>query len=447
MTRFDVFDLLLHAPRAICGNVGEPDRAVDVGVRGGRITAVEPFGALTDPAGRGLDVELTLSPGLVLLPGLVDPHVHVGEPGHADWEGFTAATRGAAAGGITTLVDMPLDSVPVTTTVAALAAKRAAAHNKCLVNVEFWGGVVPTNLDSLPDLLAAGVRGFKCFLADSGSAELPPLDARQLALAMTATAALDTPLLVHAESAADLARAPVASGRDYRSFLASRPERAELSAVQLVIDTARRTGARVHVVHLSSAAALPLLAAARRGGVAVTVETCPHYLTLAAEDVGDGATEYAACPPIRSRANADALWAGLADGEIDLVASDHSPCAAELKHLDSGDFGLAWGGISSLQWSLPIMWTAAQQRGFTLNHLVQWMSRRPADLIGLPAKGRIAVGADADLVAFDPNATTIADPTRWEHRQHITPYAGRRLSGAIIRTWVAGRSVWPPESS
>jgi allantoinase len=432
-----VFDLILRASRAICAGAEIP---VDVGIRGGRITAVGPLGSLN--AASSL---VNLPDHLVLMPGLVDSHVHIGEPGHADWEGFSAATRGAAAGGVTTLVDMPLDSVPVTTSADALAVKREAAQGKCLVNVEFWGGVVPGNLDSLAELHAAGVRGFKCFLAESGSPDFAPLSAGELHAAMVTTAELGVPLLIHAESSLDLARSPVASGRSYQSFLASRPDVVELTAVHLVVATARRTGARAHVVHLSSAAALPILAQARADGVAVSAETCPHYLTLAAEDIADGATEFAACPPIRGRDNAERLWQGLVGGEIDLVASDHSPCAPELKHQDSGDFGRAWGGISSLQWSLPIMWSAARRRGIGLPELTRWMSFAPAALAGLPGKGRITVGADADLVAFDPVSSTLADPATWQHRHPLTPYAGRQLTGAVVRTWVGGRSVWPPD--
>jgi allantoinase len=378
----------------------------------------------------------------VLLPGLVDSHVHVNEPGHATWEGFASATRAAAAGGITTLVDMPLDSVPATVDPAALEAKRAAAAGRSFVDVGFWGGVVPGSLAELPALRAAGVLGFKCFLADSGSADFPPLTQAQLVRALEVLRDLDDAvLLVHAESERELAAAAPARGRRYADFLASRPPQAETAAVAAVIDAARATGARAHIVHLSAVQALPLLSAARREGVRVTAETCPHYLTLAAEDIPDGATEYACCPPVREAANQDGLWKALAAGTVDLVVSDHSPCAAELKHLDTGDFAAAWGGISSLQLSLPLVWTQARLRGVGLPDVARWMSRRPARLAGLPAKGRIAPGFDADLCAFAPDQTFTVRPQALHHRQPVTPYAGRTLHGVVRRTWLRGREV------
>ncbi|MDX6315570.1 MAG: allantoinase, partial [Streptomyces sp.] len=347
----------------------------------------------------------------------------------------------AAAGGITTLVDMPLDSVPVTVDPAALAAKRAAATGQCFVDVGFWGGVVPGGTAHLPALREAGVLGFKCFLSDSGSPDFPPLSRRQLLETLRVLRELDAVLLVHAESERELSAAPPARGRRYADFLASRPPQAELAAVAAVLDAARATGARVHIVHLSTARALPLIAAARREGVAVTAETCPHYLTLAAELVPDGATEYACCPPVREAANQDGLWAGLADGTLDLVVSDHSPCAAELKHLDTGDFGAAWGGISSLQLALPLVWTQARRRGFRLPDVATWMASRPARLAGLPAKGRIAPGYDADLCAFAPDDTFTVRPETLHHRQPVTPYTGRTLHGVVRQTWLRGREV------
>ncbi len=350
--------------------------------------------------------------------------------------GFASATRAAAAGGVTTLIDMPLNSVPPTVTVAALRTKQAAAAGRIAVDVGFWGGAVPDNAGALADLYAAGVFGFKCFLIDSGVPEFPPLDDAGLDLALRTVPAL---FLVHAEDPGGIG--PAAPSRRYEDFLASRPDAAEVRAIERVLAAARATGARVHILHLSSARALPVLAAARADGVAVTVETCPHYLTLAAEAVPDGATAAKCCPPIRDRANREALWRGLADGVIDIVVSDHSPCPAELKRPDTGDFAAAWGGIASLQLGLPLVWTAARARGFALADVLRWMAARPAELAGVAGKGRIAPGYDADLVAFAPDEEFTVDPAALHHRHPVTPYAGQRLTGVVRRTWLRGEPV------
>jgi allantoinase len=427
---------VLHAERAVLP-IGE--RAVTVTVAGGVITDV-----------RALDRAVTGGPGatvvdlgddVVLLPGLVDTHVHVNEPGRTAWEGFASATRAAAAGGVTTLVDMPLNSLPPTLDPESLAVKRAAAEGQCVVDVGFWGGAVPGNLGRLRSLLDAGVMGVKCFLPDSGVEEFPALSAEQLVSAAEEVAAADGLLLVHAEDPAVLAGAPAAGGPSYDRYLDSRPAAAEDRAIATVLDAARRTGARVHVVHLSSASALPAIAAAKADGVPVTVETCPHYLVLRAEDVADGATPFKCCPPVRGAANREALWAGLADGTIDLVVSDHSPCTPDLKHLDTGDFGTAWGGIASLQLGLPLVWTEARRRGHGLADVVRWMSEVPAALVGLRTKGGIRPGAAGDLVAFDPDAGLLVDPARLQHRNPVTPYAGARLTGVVRTTWLAGAAI------
>ncbi|HYZ55069.1 MAG TPA: allantoinase AllB [Streptosporangiaceae bacterium] len=426
-------DLIIHAPRAVTPQGEVPASVV---VRDGRISRVAEIGH-QEPASEVIE----LGPDEVLLPGLVDSHVHVNEPGHADWEGFTAATRAAAAGGITTLIDMPLDSVPLTTDTAALAAKRAAAAGQCFVDVGFWGGAVPGNLDRLPALHRAGVLGFKCFLADSGSPDFPLLPPAALRQALGVLRDLDAVLLVHAESEAELAAAPRPAGRSYAAFLASRPPRSEEAAVAAVLDAARETGGRVHIVHVSSASALPMIAAARRDGVQVTAETCPHYLALAAEDIPDGATEYACCPPVRDAANRELLWQALADGTLDLVVSDHSPCPPQLKHLHTGDFAAAWGGISSLQISLPVVWTQARQRGLGLADIACWMSEGPARLADLPGKGRIAAGYDADLCAFAPEEEFTVMPEALHHKHPLTPYAGHTLHGVVRRTWLRGHEA------
>ena len=420
-------DLVLRAQRVLL----EGDlRPAAVAVADGLVADVGPLDA---EYGAALDVEV--SDGAVLLPGFVDSHVHVNEPG-TDWEGFATATAAAAAVGITTLVDMPLDSEPVTTTVAALRAKQATAQGNCRVDVAFWAGVVPEHLDELGALADAGVAGFKCFLADSGNPNFGHLTPIQFRTAMARIAELGSVLLVHAESNHVIAASPRPCGRGYASFLDSRPDAAEEDAVALVLDTAAETGARAHVVHVSSARVLPLLAEAKRSGTPVTAETCPHYLTFAADMVPDGATEFAACPPIRDAANRDLLWAALLDGTVDMIVSDHSPCAPELKA--AGDFGRAFGGVSSLQLGPRVVWTQAAQRGFGLAELSRWMSQRPAALAGLGDRGRIAVGLRAGLCVFDRDATEVVDAQALRHRHPVSPYDGVAVRGSVSQTWVAG---------
>lgn len=375
----------------------------------------------------------------VLLPGLVDTHVHINEPGRTHWEGFATATRAAAAGGVTTVIDMPLNSLPPTTDVAALEAKRQAAAGQCAVDVGFWGGAVPANPTARPALHAAGVFGFKCFTVDSGVPEFPPLDDAGLAAAIRQSAELGSLLVVHAEAAACIAPAP--AGPDYPAFLRSRPAVAETTAIARVIELARRTGARVHVLHLSSADAAPLIAAAQADGAAITAETCPHYLALAAEQVSAGATQYKCCPPIRDLANQDRLWAALGAGVIGCVVSDHSPCPPGLKGLDAGDFGAAWGGISSVQLGLPVVWTKARERGHDLADVARWMAAGPARLAGLDRKGVIAPGHDADLTAFAPDERFVVTPGQLLTRHRLTPYSGSELSGVVRRTWLRGAVV------
>jgi len=421
--------LVVRARRVVLPD-GERPAAVHTG--SGRITAVTAF---EDVPGNAV----TLAEDEVLLPGLVDSHVHVNEPGRTEWEGFASATRAAAAGGITTIVDMPLNSIPPTTSVEALHVKRVAAKGQVSVDVAFWGGAVPGNAGQFRPMLEAGVVGFKCFLLDSGVPEFPPLDDAGLRSALADLASVDGLLIAHAEDADVIAAAPRPAGPVYAGFLASRPGTAEQSAIGRLVAAARDTGARVHVVHLADGDALPLLREARAEGMRIPVETCPHYLPFAAEEVPDGATAFKCCPPIREAAHREALWAALVDGDIDLVVSDHSPCTPELKRLDDGDFGQAWGGIASVQVSLPVVWTGARARGIGLDQVVRWMAEGPARLAGLPGKGAIAVGRDADLVAFAPDA-------RWRvgelhHRNPVTPYADRELVGAVRRTWLRGRPL------
>ncbi|MFZ3417645.1 allantoinase AllB [Arthrobacter sp. 3Tela_A] len=427
------YDLVIRGERILAA---AGSGAWEVGVRGGVIAAVVPFGTGLTGA-RSID----LAPDEVLIPGLVDTHVHVNEPGRTEWEGFATATRAAAAGGVTTLIDMPLNSIPATVSVEALEVKRAAAAGQVFVDVGFWGGAVPGNTAGLRPLHNAGVFGFKCFLVHSGVDEFPHLEPEEMEKDLTEIASFDSLLIVHAEDPQVIAGAPQSSGSRYDGFLASRPPAAENRAVARVIDAARRSGGRAHILHLSSAEALPLIAAAKQEGIQVTAETCPHYLTLVAEEVPDGATAFKCCPPIRDAANREQLWQGLSDGTIDFIVSDHSPSTPGLKDLEHGDFSVAWGGVSSLQLGLPVIWTEARRRGVPLERLVEWMSRRPADLAGLERKGRLAAGADADFVVFAPGDSFVVDPVRLLHRNPVTPYAGKELTGVVRRTFLRGAEV------
>lgn len=385
----------------------------------------------------------------VLMPGLVDTHVHVNEPGRTEWEGFQTATRAAAAGGVTTIVEMPLNSIPPTTTLEHFQTKLAAAEGQCAVDVGFWGGVVPGNVKELSRLSEAGVLGFKCFLIHSGVDEFPNVTETDLREAMPELARLGAVLIVHAEvpeaidKALEESSGNQADPRKYATFLKSRPRAAENEAVALMIRLSRETGARVHIVHHSSADALPALRQARAEGLALSVETCPHYLSFAAEDIPDGATEFKCCPPVRERENCEQLWGALDEGLIEMVVSDHSPCPPGMKSLDRGDFLEAWGGISSLQLRLPVMWTLAKERGYSINHLAEWLCRAPARLVRLDKrKGAIAEGFDADLVIWNPHSTFRVEPTMLHHRHKLTPYAGQTLSGAVEKTFLRGEQIY-----
>ena len=428
------YDLVVRSRRAV---LPDGTRPAAVAVSGPSVAAVTGYGETLDSA---RDVDLG---DLALLPGLVDTHVHVNEPGRTEWEGFATATRAAAAGGVTTICDMPLNSLPPTVSVAALTEKRAAAAGQCWVDVAFWGGAVPGNINALADLHQAGVIGFKCFLIDSGVPEFPPLEVAELRSVLGSLAALGARLIVHAEDAAEITPA---SGADFGSFVASRPPAAERRAIEKVISAAAATGGRAHIVHLSAAECVAMIAGAKAAGIQLTAETCPHYLYFTAEQVPDGATEFKCCPPIRDSANREALWRGLEAGVIDCVVSDHSPCTPELKAAPGGDFGEAWGGIASLQLGLSAVWTAARRRGRTLEDMVRWMAAAPATLASLPAKGRLAAGCDADLVAFDPDESFVVEPGRLLHRNPLTPYAGRTLTGRVRQTWLRGTALLDPAS-
>lgn len=432
-------ELIIRSRRVVTPETTVP---ASVHIRGGVIAALGEW-----EAGIPAQTPLVDAGDAVLMPGLVDAHVHVNEPGRTDWEGFTTATRAAAAGGVTTLVDMPLNSIPPTTTTDGFAQKLAAARGKCRIDVAFWGGVIPGNTPELKPLLDAGVRGFKCFLVHSGVDEFPNVDETNLLEAMPELARLNSVLLVHAEIPEPIENAAAelkdANAQDYQTFLKSRPRASENEAVELMIRLCRETGARIHIVHHSSSDVLPLLKAAKAEGLPLTVETCPHYLTFAAEEIPDGATHFKCCPPVRERENREKLWAALADGTIDMIVSDHSPCTPNLKLLETGDFLEAWGGIAALQFSLPAIWTQLQKRGFGLRELSKWMSAAPAKLAGLnERKAKIAVGYDADIVIFQPEKEFKVVPEIIEFKNKLTPYAGMNLRGVVEATFVRGTKVY-----
>ena len=462
----------------------EGERAAALHIAGGVIDRIEDYDS-DDPTGAAV----FNVPDLVISPGLVDTHVHINEPGRTGWEGFDTATRAAAAGGVTTLVDMPLNSIPATIGVDALRAKINAARAQCHVDVGFWGGVVPGNAPELDALIDAGVRGFKCFLVPSGVDEFPEVTEQDLRQALPILARRDVPLLVHAEVPSGITQP---THPTYQAYLRSRPAGAELDAIRLMIRLAEEFRARVHIVHVSSAEGVEAIAGARAAWVPITAETCPHYLTFAAGEIGDGATEFKCAPPIREAAHRDALWDGLASGALDLVATDHSPAPPALK--TPGDFSRAWGGIASLELSLPVVWTAymaavargaassLKRRGLdrtpaqaerrtavrsvpgapvhasgataatrlwadvqsaALVDVARWMSAAPAALAGLSErKGRIAEGLDADLVVWNPDQEFAVDPDRLQQRHKLTPYAGRSLFGTVLTTFVRGERVW-----
>ena len=387
----------------------------------------------------------------LVMAGLVDSHVHINEPGRTEWEGFATATRAAAAGGVTTLVDMPLNSIPATTTVAGLREKLAAALGQCHVDVGFWGGVVPGNTGELAALSAAGVVGFKCFLIHSGVDEFPNVTEDDLRAALPELRRLDALLIVHAEVPGPISRTGIPASPSsgevaataYTTFLASRPRAAEDEAVALMIKLSREFGVRVHIVHHSSADSLALLRDAKTSGLKITAETCPHYLTFAAEEIPDGATEFKCCPPIRERENREQLWAAVGERTIDLIVSDHSPCPPEMKLPERGDFLQAWGGISSLQLRLPVVWTESKRRGLSLEDMARWLCSAPAKLVGLESrKGSIAVGYDADIVIWNPAKQFRVEAVALHHRHKLTPYQGRVLDGVVEKTFLRGRKIY-----
>jgi allantoinase len=376
----------------------------------------------------------------VVMPGLVDTHVHINSPGRTEWEGFATATRAAAAGGVTTLVDMPLNSIPATTSLEGFKTKLEDARGNCFVDVAFWGGVVPGNTAELAPMFDAGVVGFKCFLAPSGVDEFEHVTEYDLREAMPELSRLGAMLIVHAE----LPGLMQATDRtDYEGFLQSRPRAAEDEAIELMIGLSREFNTRVHIVHLSSSGALPLLRRAQDEGVKISAETCPHYLHFAAETIPAQATEFKCCPPIRERENREKLWQGLAEGTIEMIVSDHSPCPASMKVRESGDFMAAWGGIASLQLRLPVVWTEIQRRDFSLRELTNWLCTNTARQVSLDMrKGSIAVGCDADIVIWNPHRKLTVNANQLEHRHKLTPYHGESLQGVVEKTFLRGRKIY-----
>ena len=434
-------DLVIRGRRVITENAVGP---ASVHISLGRIIAIAGFDEVPS------DSEIVeADEDSIVMPGLVDTHVHVNEPGRTDWEGFETATRAAAAGGVTTIVDMPLNSIPSTTTFDALKSKLESTRGQLHVDVGFWGGVVPGNTSELANLWNAGVVGFKCFLVHSGVDEFPNVSECDLRGAMPELARLGATLIVHAElpglieAGCGPSSTDNAGSRSYETFLRSRPREAENEAVELMIRLSRETGCTVHIVHHSSADALVMLRQAKMSDARITAETCPHYLHFAAEDIPAGATEFKCCPPIRERENREQLWEALRGGIIDMVVSDHSPCPPEMKLPEQGDFMKAWGGISSLQLRLAVIWTEAMARGFMINQLAEWLCAAPARLVSLEErKGTIAIGRDADIVIWNPMKAFRVEPGMIHHRHKLTPYAGLRLHGVVEKTFLRGQIVY-----
>jgi allantoinase len=435
----DNADLVVRCSRVL---TPEGERRASIHIREGIIARVSAF----EDIPKGWPVYE--AGDSAVMPGIVDTHVHINEPGRTDWEGFSSATRAAAAGGVTTLIEMPLNSIPATTTAAAYREKLAATTGKLWVDVGFWGGVVPGNDRELGPLWDAGVFGFKCFLVPSGVPEFAHVAESDLRAALPKLTDLGAPLLAHAELPGPIEAAlqhlpPGDPPHKYATWLASRPRESEDQAISLLLRLSRESHEHVHIVHLASSNSVGALSAAKSAATNVTVETCPHYLTFTSEEIADGTTEFKCAPPIRERENREKLWAALGDGTIDLIASDHSPCLPEMKLREAGDFLRAWGGIASLQVSLPVVWTEARSRGYALTHIMRWMCEGPARLAGLEKrKGAIAVGCDADLVIFNPDAKFRVEPQRLHHRHKLTPYAGRELAGVVAATFVRGQKVF-----
>ena len=427
-----MFDRVLRSKTVVTPNSTSP---AAIAIKNGIIEGIFPFDEV-------LETKEDLTLNEALLPGVVDTHVHINEPGRTEWEGFTTATNAAAAGGVTTVIDMPLNSIPPTVSVDALKTKQAAAKDKCRIDVGFWGGAIPGNLSHLIPLQNSGVFGFKSFLLHSGVDEFPAISLPELKEAMNTLAPVDGLLIIHAEDDSTISNSPSPNSKNYEDFLNSRPRSAENIAIANVINLAQETGARVHILHLSSAEALDMIVKAKAAGIKISAETCPHYLSLSAEEVSEGLTQYKCCPPIREQENQDKLWEGVLSGVIDFIASDHSPCTPDLKVPELGDFQKAWGGISSLELGLSIIWTAGARYNITLSDLAQWLSTKPAQFAGVSGKGSISVGNDADIIAFDPEHVREIDAAKLHHRNPVSPYNGKHLRGYVTHTWLRGTLIY-----
>lgn len=425
-------DLIIRGQTVVSADAIGP---ASIHVCGEKIVAVRPFEDVSQ------NCEIVEADGdSIVMPGLIDTHVHINSPGRTEWEGFRTATRAAAAGGVTTLIDMPLNSIPPTTTLSGFKTKLETAKNDCFVDVGFWGGVVPGNTSELAPMFAAGVVGFKCFLVPSGVDEFEHVTEDDLRVAMPELTRLGAMLIVHAELPGPM---NATDDTDYQAFLRSRPRSMEDEAIELMIRLSREFGTRVHIVHLSSSGALPMLREAQAAGVKITAETCPHYLHFAAETIPERATEFKCCPPIREGENREKLWQGLADGTIDMVVSDHSPCPASMKLRDTGDFMAAWGGIGSLQLRLPVTWTEARRRGFSLRDLTDWLCTNPARQVSLDSrKGTIAAGCDADVIIWNATQSFRVDAEELQHRHKLTPYQGEILNGVVEKTFLRGKKIY-----
>ena len=427
-----MIDTAIHSTRVI---TPEGVRKAAVLIADGKI--VEVVNEI--PAG---DFTVTNAGDYVIMAGIIDPHVHINEPGRTEWEGFDTATKAAIAGGITTVADMPLNASPVTTTAAAFEEKLKATNGQLHTHCGFWGGIVPGNTKEIAPMVEKGVLGFKAFLTHSGIDDFPNVTEEDLGKAMPVIAAYGLPLLVHCELSSRVSHSPLAT-RHYPDYLASRPKKWEDDAIALMIRLCREYNCRTHIVHLSSADSIVQITKAKQEGLPLTVETGQHYLYFTSEEIKEGQTQFKCAPPIRERSNREQLWQALKDGIIDFVATDHSPAPPELKENDSGDFMKAWGGISSLQLALPVLWTAAAEHGSGLTELASWLCEKPSRLPGLQQeKGRIAKGYDADLVVWNPEASFTVTKEMIHHKHKTTPYLNKELFGVVEQTWLKGEKVF-----
>ncbi|HRF27334.1 MAG TPA: allantoinase AllB [Ferruginibacter sp.] len=380
---------------------------------------------------------------LVIMPGAIDAHVHINEPGRTEWEGFDTATKAAAAGGITSIVDMPLNSSPVTTNLESLRIKQQASFGKMHVHVGFYGGLIPGNLEDLPALIDHGILGIKCFMVHSGIDEFPNVSIEDIDAAMPLLAAAGIPLLAHAEWIREPAICRInEEPSSYREYLASRPDVWETDAIRILVELCRKHRCRVHIVHVSSMYSLPIIRDAKREGLPITAETCPHYIYFNAEEIPDAQPLFKCAPPVRTKAHAEALKQALMDGTLDFIASDHSPAPPQIKKLDSGNLRDAWGGISGLQVLLPVSWTALKAN-MELSEFIPLLTGKPAQFLGLhQTKGQITKGYDADLVIWDPGQEFTLHTTELCHRHSACPYTGRTLSGFVKETILRGETIF-----